>query len=204
MAVQKAGAGCRRDNPVTSRSQIPPRFLPARTPRVKPSRPDSSQEEARSQRELEMLFPDHLRHWSPIQKGGPHISSQNIRRPGKIPLCRRQVHSPVSLKPLYLLRTHGSKGRLAHIGLKGIHRRNRKKDKGQDAHQGHQKGHTGSLEDQKPPDCFSSSMARPSAPARLPAYSHVHWSTLFTMDQPWPWGWSFCSATWSPSFTQYR
>ena len=54
MAVQKAGVlAARREYPVTSRSQSLPRFLPARTPRVKPSRPDSSQEEARSQRELE-------------------------------------------------------------------------------------------------------------------------------------------------------
>ena len=43
----------RREYPVTSRSQSLPRFLPARTPRVMPSSPDSSQEEARSQREME-------------------------------------------------------------------------------------------------------------------------------------------------------
>ena len=54
MAVQKAGVlAARKEYPVTSRSQIPPRFLPAKTPRVKPKRPESSQEEARSQRELE-------------------------------------------------------------------------------------------------------------------------------------------------------
>ena len=32
-------------------------------------------------------------------------------------------------------------------------------------------------------------------------YAQLHWSTLFTSDQPWPWGCGFCSAICSPSRT---
>ena len=127
----------------------------------------------------------------------PKSPAEDAGKPPQVPLG--QGAGPRPSRPLGLPPAPGSwsQGHLPHIGLQRVQGRGAQQQKRRQAHP--------QQEQRRPQQLFAreeQGLVSWCSPLCLcPRTTGLRCSTK---DQPWPWGWIFCSATWRPSRTQYR